>query len=108
MTTRDKLTFVHAMARSTRATVRQCEALLRYAGTLAHLHNMAPVIAGEMHMGKPERQKRERIQRKVAKLCQEISRNVEAGQPLPMCTPVFAGPVLKIRTPDGREIEVPA
>jgi len=37
-TTRDKLVFVAAMARHTSATVRQCEALMRYA-TAIQLHD---------------------------------------------------------------------
>ena len=36
--TRDKLTFTHAMARHTSATVRQCEALMRLAQGIKREH----------------------------------------------------------------------
>lgn len=117
MTTKDKLTFVHAMARLTRATVRQCEALMRYAGTLALYHAQAE----SERISIEEYAKYNRIQRKVTELCGEIkceipvsvkatraglipSEETDANHPVPL----FAGPVLKIRTPGGEEIEVPS
>lgn len=86
--TKAKLEFTHAMARHTRATVRQCEALMRYAGTLWRLerdHSLGSVA------------KRERIRRKVMDMCGEII-SVTNGT---CCMPVFTGAVLKIRVPSG-------
>lgn len=105
MTTHDKLEFALLMGRHTRATVRQCKALMRYAGTLWRLerdHSLGSIA------------KRDRIRRKVTELCGEI-----AGDPKPRedglprtypatCWPVFTGAVLKIRVPDGGEICVPS
>lgn len=114
MTTRDKLTFVHAMARSTRATVRQCEALMRYAGTLARI----PAKGGcNCDDGQPfhnvdcPAHRRDRIRRKVTELCRDISLQERCeGQvdPKAIVSPLFAGPVLNIRTPGGDEICVPS
>ena len=73
MTTRDKLQFVHAMARSTRATVRQCEALLRYAGTLSDLAEQERNDAMSDDEHNAWAAKRERIRRKVTELCGEIA-----------------------------------
>lgn len=100
MTTRDKLTFVHFMARSTRATVRQCEALMRYATTLRRMYEIEKrdgyVIQDAV--------KRERIRSKVKEMCFELSAYHAHGN----VVPVFAGPVLKIRTPGGEEITCPS
>lgn len=108
MTTRDKLTFVHAMARSTRATVRQCEALLRYATALKNIETWAAI---EPHNAEAYRVKRDRIRRKVTELCRDISLQERCeGQvdPKAIVSPLFAGPVLNIRTPGGEEIVCPS
>lgn len=107
MTTRDKLTFVHSMARSTRATVRQCEALLRYSTAIKNIETWASI---EPWNAEEYRVKRDRIQRKVTELCGELSVGCdgkweELGR---VCVPVFAGPALKIRTPGGEEITCPS
>jgi|SRR5579859_868977 len=62
--TKAKLEFVWAMARYTSATVRQCEELMRYAGTLWRLeryHSLASIA------------KRERLRGRVTELCWEIT-----------------------------------
>lgn len=103
MTTRDKLTFVHSMARSTRATVRQCEALLRYAGTLTQLANMPKWTVADEH-------KRIRIETKITNLVTEIAllHPNSGGHYSAVTSNDPAGPALKIRTPGGEEIEVPS
>jgi len=111
MTTRDKLIFVHAMSRHTSATVRQCEALMRYAGTLWRLerdYSLASIA------------RRERIRRKVMELCFEIEcpipASVKAARAslIPSdetdankCVAEFSQR-LTIRTPKGEGICVPA
>lgn len=77
-TTKAKLEFVHAMARHTRATVRQCEALMRYAASLNTL--AVNECNGEgresgSRWGEHDIAKRERIRRKVTELCAEIRAN---------------------------------
>jgi len=131
--TRDKLTFVAAMSRATSATVRQCEALMRYGATLWLLerdHSLASIA------------KRERIRGKVTELCREIPTTKEfqliqtlyqalmnetpvgirsdekrmAAQFLKdapvtyveTCIPVFMGAKLTIRVPGGEAICVPS
>lgn len=91
--TRDKLAFALEMGRRTRATVRQCEALLRLAGTLAGL-----AAIDEFDLTVAQIRKQERIQMDVIAITAELE--------LPL--PLFAGATLKIRVPDGGEVEVPA
>jgi hypothetical protein len=69
MTTRDKLEFVHAMARATSATVRQCEALLRYARTFKQVTEWAAI---EPEKGAAYDRKRLRIANKIGRVCEEI------------------------------------
>lgn len=115
--TKDKLAFALELGRRTRATVRQCEALLRYAGTLA-AHDRKAKDTG---VSLPEIVKFNRIVKRVHKLCDEIECEIPASvkaaraglipseeTDVNRCVPVFDGPVLKIRVPDGGEIDVPA
>ena len=137
MTTRDKLEFALEMGRRTRASVRQCEALMRYAGTLAHYHSQAE----SERISVEEYAKYNRIRRKVRELCSDLAErrydvvrnhctiasnldlsdaqdlrdawlehnpNVDCQIMNMGVVPVFSGPVLKIRVPDGGEIEVPS
>lgn len=127
MTTRDKLAFALELGRRTRATVRQCEALLRYAGTLTHLAEVERMR--ELNM--TEVRKRVRIQRTVTELCREItgftgkySDTCTCGGERVMhgrldhpftpvwesgtCEAMFTGATLKIRVPDGGEVVVPS
>lgn len=73
-TRKQLIEFSLEMGRRTRATVRQCEALLRYAGTL----RLIPAAGCNCDDGQPFHNvdcpwhKRERIQRKVMELCGEI------------------------------------
>lgn len=88
-TTRDKLEFVHT--RATRATVRQCEALMRYAGTLRRIYESGIGFS-----------KIARIQQHVQNVCCDMSQGASVPRP------VFADAVLKIRVPDGGEVVVPS
>src|SRR5262249_10274383 len=99
-TTKAKLEFVHAMARHTRATVRQCEALMRYAATLQRLaEDDCNIPTNDAGLDKRDR-KRTRIYEHINQVCAEIN--------FPVSTPLVAifsndprGAVLKIRVPDG-------
>lgn len=107
--TKAKLEFVWAMARNTKATVRQCEALMRYAGTLQRL--------AEHECNEPwteaDELKRGRIQDKVYLITRELEDAARAEEPQhgdvarrrAICSPVFSndprGAVLKIRVPSG-------
>jgi len=97
-TTKDKLTFVAAMSRHTSATVRQCEALMRYAGTLWRLerdYSLSSVM------------KRDRIRERIRKVCHDIC---ELNHNIPChCAPEFTSPKLVIRVrPSGEGIVVPS
>ena len=97
-TTKAKLEFVHAMARHTRATVRQCEALMRYAGTLQRL---AEDQCNREWTERDER-KRTNIVRKVADVCAELTASNEGkGYIVPIHSRDPRGAVLKIRVPSG-------
>lgn len=108
MTTRDKLAFVHAMARRTSATVRQCEALMRYAGTLTRLRdegwNKPDTDGTRMH-------KRQRIRRRIWSVLDAIGGDANHLSETAIQA-VFdnnpRGAVLVIRVPDGGEVEVPS
>lgn len=84
------------MSRHTQATVRQIEALIRYAGTLQRLAEKA---CNEVFTDADDR-KQFSIEEKVKKLCAEMR---DHSYPAPV--PVFSGDprgcVLKIRVPDG-------
>lgn len=113
--TKSKLEFTHAMARHTRATVRQCEALMRYAATLQRLAeddcNLDDGEAGQLRRS----EKRRRIQRKVTGVCKGASSyhldtcygGLDCACPINATDlqPIFSsyprGAVLKIRVPDG-------
>lgn len=72
-TTKVKLEFVHAMARNTKATVRQCETLMRFAATLQRLaEDDCNVPADDAGLARREA-KRNRIQRKVTELCGDLA-----------------------------------
>lgn len=71
-TTKHKLEFTHAMARHTRATVRQCEALMRYAGTLQRLAEWERNEAMSDIEHNAWAEKCARIRQKVTELCEEI------------------------------------
>lgn len=62
ITTKDKLAFALELGRHTKATVRQVQELLRYAGTL---HRLTDTEWG--------RAKRAHIQRKVKELCSDLA-----------------------------------
>jgi hypothetical protein len=123
-TTKDKLEFTWAMARHTQATVRQCEALMRYAGTLQRLAK----DQCNREWTERDQAKRDRMKAKVTELCTAItgftgkdSDTCSCGvlikvhrswrhppQPIAQtstCAPVLfcdpRGCVLKIRVPDG-------
>lgn len=119
--TKAKLEFVHAMARHTRATVRQCLALMRYAATLQRLaEDDCNIPMDDAQRAKWEA-KRGRIQQRVTELVLSIqgdNHTPEYEQYAPesliegiwmkdmtKCAPVFfgdpRGAVLKIRVPDG-------
>lgn len=72
-TTKDRLEFVHAMARHTRATVRQCEALMRYAATLQRLAEAACNGYHSIEEQSRDRDKQSRIQARVTELCRDIT-----------------------------------
>jgi hypothetical protein len=103
-TTKDKLTLAAAMSRHTSATVRQCEALMRYAGTLWRLerdHTPQSII------------KRVSIRGKVTKLCREIDTG-DSWRNGPRedwhkheCVAEFSERLV-IRTPKGEGIVVPS
>jgi len=102
-TTRDKLIFVHAMARSTSATVRQCEALLRYGATYRKVLQWEQC---EPHKLTLYQDKRLRIANKIGRVCEEIRSvvpHIQAG-----CMPVFEGTAITIRVPGGEGIVVPS
>lgn len=94
--TKSKLEFTHAMARHTRATVRQCEALMRYAATLQRL-DIATDDAGL--------QKREMKTRRIKHHVSILLAGIAGVGTAEMCQPVFfndpRGAVLKIRVPSG-------
>lgn len=126
-TTKDKLEFAHAMGRHTRATVRQVEALLRYAATLQRLaEDDCNVSADDAGLEK-RTLKRNRIQAKVWSICDDLQdmkcpscgaerdlskvlchfrgcAAAKAGtvlQPVPVFNGDPRGCVLKIRVPSG-------
>src|SRR5262245_53236986 len=102
--TKAKLEFVHAMARHTRATVRQCEALMRYAATLQRLAEDDCNIPMDDTQRAKWNAKRLRIVRKVADICAELCGPQVTG-PAGYVVSVHSndprGAVLKIRVPDG-------
>lgn len=99
VTTKHKLEFAVAMSRHTRTTVRQIEALMRYAATL---HRLAEKACNEVFTDTDDR-KQFSIEEKVKKLCAETIRGYGENEIAPV--PVFSGDsrgcVLKIRVPDG-------
>jgi hypothetical protein len=93
-TTKDKLEFALAMGRHTRASLRQVQALMRYAGTLQRLaEDECNVATDDAGLARRET-KRKRIQKRVWDTLFGTD-----------CKPVFSndprGSVLKIRVPDG-------
>lgn len=101
-TTKDKLEFTHAMARHTQATVRQCAALMRYAGTLQRLAEDDCNVATDEEGQKRRDAKKLRIANHVLDVCNAIG-PLREGKSLTL--PIFSGDprgaVLKIRVPDG-------
>ncbi len=95
VTTRDKLEFVHAMARNTRATVRQCEALMRFAATLQRLAEDDCNIPMNDEQRTRWIRKQERIQMNVIAITAELELD------LPIFSSDPRGAVLKIRVPSG-------
>lgn len=102
-TTKDKLEFTHAMARHTKATVRQCEALMRYAATLQRLAEDDCNVATDGYGLARRADKRLRIKQKVMDLCKETIRGEgeTAIAPVPIFSSDPRGAVLKIRVPSG-------
>jgi hypothetical protein len=103
-TTKHKLEFAFAMARHTKATVRQCEALMRYAGTLQRLEeDYCNIPMNDAEIARREA-KMARIRGKVHGVCMEIAAADANGKFLNIA-PIFSGDprgcVLKIRVPDG-------
>lgn len=90
-TTKEKLEFVYAMARHTRATVRQCEALMRYAATL---HRLAETACNR-ELTEREIRKEENVMAKAIAITAELELD------LPLFSHDPRGAVLKIRVSDG-------
>lgn len=80
-TTKHKLEFAVAMARHTRATVRQIEALMRYAATLHNLDELQCNVPWTDAL----KRKRERIETRVKDLCKEIPGFCKAEKDVPVC-----------------------
>lgn len=108
-TTKDKLEFALAMGRHTRASLRQVQALMRYAVTLQRLaEDDCNVATDDAGLGK-RHHKRVSIQRKIRLVCAEIALDGDRPNTLRKagmsCEAVFSGDprgcVLKIRVPDG-------
>lgn len=112
-TTKHKLEFAVAMARHTRATVRQIEALMRYATTLQRLAEDDCNVPYTDEQAAKANAREARIRGKVHGVCMEIAA-ADANGKLLNIQPVFSGDprgcVLKIRVPDGdgEGIGVPA
>lgn len=111
MTTKDKLQFALSLGRHTKATVRQVQELLRYAGTLKQLaaddYERRKVDVNDRYNDK----KRLRIANKIGDICEQMSleeRLEGQGDPKRIILPLFSGPRLKIRVPSGEEICVPS
>jgi len=106
-TTRDKLIFTHAMARHTSATVRQCEALMRFATGIKREHYST--CNGCLDCYCP--QIRARLNDKVRHLCREIWKLGYDPKPFTWrenCIPEFSSARgLTIRVPGGEGIVVP-
>lgn len=102
-TTKHKLEFAVAMSRHTRATVRQIEALMRYAATLQRLAEDDCNIPYTDEQAARANAKEARIRGKVHGVCMQIA--ADANGKLLNVQPVFSGDphgcVLKIRVPDG-------
>ena len=103
-TTKDKLKFALLMGRHTKASLRQVQALMRYASTLQHL---AEDQCNRVWTERDESQRR-RIQASTVKVCSEILGDISKGQVIAngyYCAPIFSGDprgaVLKIRVPSG-------
>jgi hypothetical protein len=121
-TTKDKLIFVAAMSRHTSATVRQCEALMRFAHTFKQVTEWAAI---EPEKGAAYDRKRLRIANRILNVCNDIGPThvkVPHGR-CPHCKhygedctgrnesltkPVFEGAVLTISVPGGEGIVVPS
>jgi len=104
-TTKDKLIFIHAMARHTSASVRQCEALMRYAVTL----NRYDVERCNREETEADKRKVERIQKRVVELCLEIT----GRRPLFTWEPMASPFITRARdgysnSPGGEGIAVPS
>jgi len=112
--TKAKLEFVWAMARNTRATVRQCEALMRYAATLQRLAEDDCNIATDDEGLAARESKRRQMRGRIRAVCDDIGkqhtdlcyrRNECACPAEHVPIPVFSGDprgaVLKIRVPSG-------
>jgi hypothetical protein len=100
-TTKDKLEFALLMGRHTRATLRQVQALMRYAGTLQRLAEDDCNVATDDAGLTKRNQKRNRVEDRVIDTLLSIpGYNVPSDQ----CA-VFSGDprgaVLKIRVPSG-------
>jgi hypothetical protein len=110
--TKAKLEFVWAMARHTRATVRQCEALMRYAGTLARQWDKMSHVNGVRRMSVAELAKWNRIERKAILLVKDIGLDTDVPgrlrEPGESCRLSLDGPRMSIRVPSGEGIMVPS
>lgn len=90
ITTKDKLAFALELGRHTKATMRQVQALMRYAQALKALEtNQSTPVTNEL--------KRRRIEKRIWDTLFGTG-----------CQPIFDGPMLKIRVPSGEEIVCPA
>lgn len=111
-TTKAKLEFVHAMARHTRATVRQCEALMRYAATLERQWNKMSHVEGVRRMSVAELAKWNRIERKAILLVKDIGLDTDIPgrlrEPGESCGPLLDGPRMTVSVPSGEGIVVPS
>lgn len=97
--TKAKLEFIHAMARHTKATVRQCEALMRYAGTLRAIAEQTTdsVSPGQNKL----LDKRDRIRERVLDIIDQWNEGLDTPEYYANIQNQPTSAVLKIRVPDG-------
>lgn len=100
-TTKDRLAFVHTMARHTRATVRQCEALMRYAATLQRLAEDDCNVATDDAGLNKRLDKRDRIREHVQDIIDDLNKGTDMLGHAAVYSGDPRGAVLKIRVPDG-------
>ena len=98
-TTKSKMEFVYVMAKHSTASIRDCEALMRYGSTLgriaeAHCNGDCPYNPHDYDGTGRDCPKQERLEAKVQKLCASFGANARFQHDP-------RGNVLKIAVPDG-------